>query len=399
MAIVNFNKKQFEKDIGKLDEQMQNKIALFGTPVEAITQEDIQLEIFPNRPDLLSYQGFIRSFLPFLGKSIGLRKYKINPPKKDFCVIVDKSVEKIRPYTACAIIKNMKFDDQKIRGIIDLQEKLHNTIGRKRKKIAIGIYPLNKINFPITFKALEPDKIHFIPLGMKEELSGFQILQRNPAGREYSHLLAQKEKYPIFIDSKNQILSMPPIINSELTGKIEENTKDIFIECSGFDLNILKKCLNIIVTALADMSGDIQAVEVRYSKKEITPNLNPEKMKINIENINKLLGLNLKEKQINLLLEKMGYGYQKNSILIPAWRIDILHEVDIIEDVAISYGYNNFTPIIPKLSMENLGEYNKNERIKKKIAEILAGKEFLELSNYHLTTKEDQFLKIGLKAK
>jgi len=399
MAIVNFNKKQFEKDLGKIDEKMQERIALFGTPVETVTENEIQLEIFPNRPDLLSYQGFLRSFKSFQGKSPGLKKYKVEPIKKDYCVIIDKSVEKIRPYTACAIIKNIKFDDQKIKDIIDLQEKLHNTIGRKRKKVAIGIYPLDKMKFPITFKALEPDKIKFIPLGIKEEMSGFQILQRHPTGREYAHLLAQKERYPVFLDKDNKVLSMPPIVNSELTGKIESGTKNVFVECSGFDFNTLKKCLNIIVTTLADMNGEIQAVEIKYSnsKKEITPNLEGEKIKLNIENANKLLGLNLNEKQVKDLLDKMGYDSKGKEVVIPAWRTDVLHEVDIIEDIAIAYGYDKFIPEIPEIS--TIGKENKKDIIKKKIAEVLIGKEFLELSNYHLTTKEDQYANMGIKPK
>ena len=396
MSIVNFNKKQFEKEIGKLDESMQNKIAMFGTTLESFNDEEMEIEIFPNRPDLLSYQGYKRSFLAFLGKKTGLKEYKINKPEKNYEVIIDKSVLDIRPYTACAIVKDLKLNDEKIKEIIDIQEKLHNTIGRKRKKLAIGIYPLEKIKLPITFMALEPDKIKFIPLESDREMSGLQILQRHPAGREYAHLLAGKVKFPIFIDANKNILSMPPIINSQLTGKITEETKDVFIECSGYDFNILKKCLNIIITSLAEMEGKVYQMELKYKKKEITPDLTPEKMKISIENTNKLLGLNLNEKSIKELIEKMGCSYNSKNkeVEIPAWRTDILHEVDLIEDIAIAYGYENFIPEIPSIS--TIGEENKKETIKRKISEILTGVEFLETSNYHLTTKNDQIKKMGL---
>ena len=136
-----------------------------------------------------------------------------------------------------------------------MQEKLHFTIGRKRKKLAIGIYPLEKIKLPITYTALEPDKIKFIPLEANREMSGLEILQRHPTGRDYAHLLAGKSKFPVFIDADKNILSMPPIINSQLTGKITEETKDVFVECSGFDLWILEKCLNMVVTILSEMGG------------------------------------------------------------------------------------------------------------------------------------------------
>jgi len=397
MAVITINKNQFEREIGKLDEKMQDRIAMFGTPIEDLTDEELQIEIFPNRPDMLSYQGFKRSFLGFLGKKKGLKRYKINKPEKDYKVIIDSSVKNIRPYTACAIIKKLKLDENKIKELIEIQEKLHITIGRKRKKVAIGIYPLDKIKLPITFKALEPDKIKFLPLEADREMSGLQILQKHPTGKDYAHLLSGKARFPIFIDSDKNILSMPPIINSHLTGKITKDTKDVFIECSGFDLKILNKCLNIIVTSLIDMGGEAYAMELKYKKKLITPNLNTEKRKISLENTNKLLGLNLNEKQLKNLIEKMGYDYSKGIVEIPAWRIDILHEVDLIEDVAIAYGYENFIPEIPEVS--TIGQENQKEIIKRKISEILIGLNLLEVSNYHLTNKKDQFKNMGFSEK
>jgi len=397
MANVKFNKKQFEKEIGKLDDKMQNKIAMFGTPVESVSSEEVEIEIFPNRPDLLSYHGFKRGFLGFLDKKTGLKKYKLNKPEKDYQVIIDSSVKDIRPYTACAIVKKLKLDNDKIKELIDIQEKLHTTIGRKRKKVAIGIYPLEKIKLPITFKSLEPDKIKFQPLESPREMSGLQILQRHTAGKEYAHLLAGKTKFPIFIDADKNILSMPPIINSHLTGKIEETTKEVFVECSGFDFKILKKCLNIITTTLIEMGGEAYQMELKYPKKEITPDLTPEKMKISPENVNNLLGLKLTEKQIKQLLEKMGHNYNKGLVEIPSWRTDILHEVDLIEDIAIAYGYENFIPEIPEIS--TIGKENPKEIIKRKISEILSGLGMLEISNYHLTNKKEQFIKMGIPEK
>jgi len=396
MAIISINKKLFEKEISKLDENIQDKIAIFGTPIEKIDENEVQLEIFPNRPDMLPYQGFKRAFLGFLGKKRGIKKYKLQKPKKDYLVKVDSSVKNIRPYTACAIVKGLNLNEQKINEIIEMQEKLHLTFGRKRERFAIGIYPLDKIKIPITFKALEPDKIKFIPLGANKEMSGLEILQKHPIGKEYAHLLAGKEKFPIFIDSNGEILSMPPIINSKKIGEITPDTHDIFIECSGFDFLILNKCLNIIVTAVADMGGKIQQMRVHGDKKRILPDLTPEKMKINLQNVNKLLGLQLKEKNLKNLLEKMGYNYKKGTVEVPAWRVDVLHEVDLIEDVAIAYGYDNFVPEIPKVS--TIGQENPKEIIKRKISEILNGLKMIEVSNYHLITEKD-ISKIEIKNK
>lgn len=179
-----------------------------------------------------------------------------------------------------------------------------------------------------------------------------------------------------------------------MTGKITEDTKDIFVECSGDNLNILKKCLNIIITTLADMGGQIYQMKINYG---ITPDLTPEKMEISLENTNKLIGFDIDEKQLKKFLERMGHNYNKGKVEIPAWRTDVLHEVDLIEDAAIAYGYDNLVPEIPEIS--TIGKENPKETIKRKISDILTGLNMLEVSNYHLTKKHDQFSKMAMQEK
>jgi phenylalanyl-tRNA synthetase beta chain len=392
MATIALNKKVFEK-IGKIA-FIEERLGMLGCPVDAITASEIIVDITPNRPDLLSEQGVKRALLSFLGKSTGLKHYEVK--KSDYEVIIEKSVNEVRPYTACAIVKNLSFDNEKIKEIIDIQEKLHATFGRNRKKIAIGIYPLEKIKLPIYYRALAPEKIKFQPLGEEREMNGNEILARTSAGREYSHLLEGKKVYPIFIDSSINILSMPPIINSNLTGKISESTKEVFIECSGFDYKTLAKTLNILVTALADMGGQIFSVKLKYPNKTfISPDLSPEKMKIDIDYVNKMLGLKLTEKDIKQLLEKMGHGYQKEA-LVPAYRTDILHQIDLVEDIAIAYGYDKFKEEIPQIS--TIGNESEIEVLKRKMSEILTGVGLLETCSYSLTNKEDECKKMNLKS-
>jgi len=390
MANIKLNKKQFEKYC-KITKEIEEKIALFGTPLESVGKDEIEIEIFPNRPDLLSLQGYLRSFLQFLGKGKN-KEYKAK--KGNYKVIVDSSVKEVRPFTACCVVKNLKFNDEKIKEIIDIQEKLHNTLGRNRKKVAIGIYPLEKIKFPIKYKADKPENIKFIPLEMNREINGLQILSQHPAGREYAHLVEGKNKFPFFIDARKKILSMPPIINSHETGKINEKTKEVFIECSGFDFSVLKKTLNIIACCLSDMGGEIYEVEVKYNKTEKTPDFSKEKIKISIDDCNRLLGLKLKETEMKKLLGKMGYEYAKGIAEIPCYRTDILHPVDIYEDVAIVYGYDNFIPEIPEIA--TIGEIDRKEEMKKKIAEVLAGLKMQEISSFHLLRKQD-LKKLNLK--
>ena len=386
MPTITINKKEFEKLVGKklaLD-ALKDRISYLGTDLESIDENEINVEVFPNRPDMLSVQGFARAFSSFIGSKKGLKEYKVKDSKEK--VIIDKSVSKVRPYTACAIVKGIHYDNEKIKEVVQIQEKLHITYGRNRRKVAIGIYPFEKIKPPITFTAKKPEEIVFRPLEFPNEINARKILSQHPAGREYGHLLEGFDRFPVFIDSNNKVLSVPPIINSHETGKINENTKDVFIECSGFDFRVLQKCINIITTAMADMGGTIYSMKLHYPRKTYTtPDLKPEKMKIDMPYINKALGLALREKDIKSCLEKMGYGYANKTALIPAYRTDILHQVDFAEDIAIAYGYDNFKEEIPKVA--TIAEEDKFEIFKNKIADILVGLGLMETNTFNLTNK------------
>jgi phenylalanyl-tRNA synthetase beta chain len=389
MPTLKYNKNTILDLIGKKisDEQLANRISFLGTGFEGINADEIEVEIFPNRPDLLSEQGMARALSTFMDVKSGFKKYDVK--KSGIKVIIDKSVKGIRPYTACAIVKGLRLTDEKIKEIIQIQEKLHVTYGRNRKKAAIGVYPLEHIKPPIFYKALHPEEIKFKPLDLNKDLTGSQILAIHPTGREYGYLLEGKEKYPIFIDSKQNIMSMPPIINSNTIGKIMLTTKDVFIECSGFDFDYLHTCLNIIVTALADMGGQIYTVDLQYpEKKHTTPDLSGKEMKLDPGYVNKILGLELKESDLKKYLGRMGHDYKNKKVRVPSYRADILHPIDLVEDITIAYGYENFRGTLSEFSAT--AHEKPLEKFKNALREILLGTGFIEVKNYHLTNKDSQ---------
>ncbi len=395
MPTVTLNKAVVEKLVGKQLplEQLKDRISMLGTDLESVEGNEIIVEIFPKRPDLLSEQGFARAFSSFIGVKTGLRKYSVKESNQK--VIIDPSVKGIRPYTVCAVIKGLHFDEETIRQVIQIQEKLHVTYGRNRKKAAIGIYPLEKITFPITYKADSPNKIKFKPLESNREMTAAEILEEHKAGKEYAHLLQGLAKYPLFIDAKGEILSMPPVINSDKTGRVTEETKDVFVECSGFNFEVLSTCLNMIVTALADMGGEIYSLKLEYADgTKTTPNLTPTKMKLDLPYLNKRLGLSLTEAEAAKLLGKMGCGFEQGHALVPAYRADILHQVDLIEDIAIAYGYEHFQEEIPNVA--TIGEEDAFEKFSRKVRELLVGLQLLEVKNFHLTIKDDLTAKMNL---
>jgi len=401
------NKKELEGEIGKVDAAMEKTITDMGTPIEYVNDEEVAVEVFPNRPDLLSLQNFSLAVNQYRGKA-KLASFKIHnteAPKgvhskecKDYIVTIEKSVKKVRPYTVCAIVKGLKFTDEKIKDVIDIQEKLHNSLGRKRKKAAIGIYPLEAITLPIKFVAKKPEDIKFRPLEFPRVINGRQILGQHPAGKEYADLLKDEDVYPVFIDANDEILSMPPIINSDKTGRIVETTKDVFIECSGHNLYYLNKIMAIIVASLSRMGGKIYAMKIKdaVEGEKNTPDMTTQEMKFDYKDINRTLGTDFTDKKINEYLSKMGIGVEstgndpkgpKGAAIVPAYRTDILHWIDLTEEVAIAHGYDNFEPIIPDIS--TIGSEDPRAKTKKVVGNILSGLGLLEVNSFHICAKDD----------
>jgi phenylalanyl-tRNA synthetase beta chain len=389
MPTIKYNKKIILELLGRKvsDEQLADRISFLGTGFEGITADEISVEIFPNRPDLLSEQGMARALSSFMDIKSGFKNYPVK--KSGVKVIIDKSVKNVRPYTACAIVKGLKLDDERIKELIQVQEKLHITYARNRKKAAIGIYPLEHIRPPVYYKALHPEEIKFKPLDLNKDLTGSQILAIHPTGREYGYLLEGKDKYPIFIDSKQNIMSMPPIINSNNVGKITAITKDVFIECSGFEFDYLHTCLNIIVTTMFDMGGQIFSVDLQYpDKKYTTPELGGKHMKLDVAYVNKILGTVFKELDVRKYLARMGHDYKNRTAMIPNYRADILHPIDFIEDIAIAYGYEKFNGTLSSFS--STAHEKPLEIFKDNIRAVLIGLGLIEVKNFHLNNKDSQ---------
>lgn len=394
MPTVTLNRKVLDTLLGKKlsTEDLKDRIAMIGTDLESIDDKEIVVEIFPNRPDMLSEQGFARALRSFLGVDSGLKEYSVK--KSGYKVVVDSSVT-MRPYTACAIVKNLTFTDEKIREVMQVQEKLATTHGRGRKKSAYGIYPLQHSTFPITYIAKDPEKVKFHALGMEGILPASEVLLHHPKAKEYKHLTEGWKKYPFFIDANDNVMCMLPFTNSHDTGKVDLHTKEVFIECSGIDLSNVSVALNILVTMLADMGGEIYSLDVMYgTKKIVTPDLTPRSMDLDIAYANKIIGLDLKPTDAKKYLEAMGFGVKGKSVLIPAYRADVLHPRDLVEDIAIAYGYENIEEVIP--SVATIAQEDPFEVFKQKIGMLLVGRGMYEVSNFHLIDKSVQTVQMGV---
>lgn len=364
------------------DDELAYNISMMGTDLRDIT-DTIDVEIFPDRPDMLSTEGFAMALEGYLGIKTGLPDLKVH--KGEYTAYIDEKVEKVRPYAVCAIVKDLYLSDGAVKSLMQVQEKLHITHGRNRKKVAIGVHDLEKIEFPVTYTT-KPLDFSFVPLEWYTELTLEDILTKHKKGIAYAHLLKGYPEYPLWIDNKGTVLSMPPIINSEDT-KVEPDTNHLFLDVTGYSKKALEQALNILVCSLARRGGNIYAVTVyERGEKIVYPRLTPQKMELDIEYANKWLGLSLTQKEVTTLLERMRYTISNTTVKIPPYRADILHPIDIIEDIAKAYGLDKIEPEIPKVS--TIGEEDPLEVFSRTVAHLMVGFGLLEVKNYYLTSRK-----------
>ncbi|WP_202319160.1 phenylalanine--tRNA ligase subunit beta [Archaeoglobus neptunius] len=386
MPVVTLYWDELERLTGADRKTILERLPMLGCDIERVEEDHVDVEFFPNRPDLYSVEGVARALRGFLGIETGLKRYTVK--KGEWRITVDDSVMGVRPRIVGCVVKNIKITDEVIRSLMEVQEDLHWTVGRNRRKMAIGVHDLSKVNFPLTYKAVDSN-FSFVPLDFDRKMTVEEILMEHPKGKEYSFILEGKDRYPMIVDSANEVISFPPIINAEKT-RVTENTTDLFIDVTGFDENV-DRALAILACMLSDRGGKIEAVEIVYpNRTEISPNLDIRVMEIEIEEMSSLLGFEIKADEIKDALEKMRFSCEisdsKVRVGIPPYRADIMHEWDVIEDVAIGYGYEKIKPEIPPTL--TFGETHPWNEIRGMIKEIMIGLGFIEVITFTLTNEK-----------
>ncbi|OLP92015.1 putative phenylalanine--tRNA ligase beta subunit [Symbiodinium microadriaticum] len=374
-----------------------------------------KVDVPANRYDLLCIEGLVRSLQIFKGV-IPAPLYKLSMPKPlpQMTMTVKKETAQIRPFVVCAILRNVTFDKDRYDSFIELQDKLHQNICRKRTLVAIGTHDLSTLKPPFTYEALPPNQIHFTPLNQTEEMDGnrmMEVLSAHQQLKTYLPIIRSSPVYPVIYDSNRVVLSLPPIINGEHS-KIKMETKDVFIECTATDLTKANIVLNTVVAMFAEYCKEpfvAEPVEVIYESdypgnsfiqpgdKRLYPALEPRAMKAKISRMKASLGLDkLSGAQVRDYLRKMSLPCDIDSkdadildVQVPITRSDIMHECDLIEDLAIAYGYNNLETSVPQTVAVSAGQpvNNLSDLARGELA--MAG--YTECMNWSLLSKKENF--------
>ncbi len=390
MPVVTLYLNRITKLLGRKvpKEKIISTLPFLGLDIEEVASDHINVEYSPNRPDFSTDYGIVSGLQGLLGIKLGVLPLGI---KKGTDVIrADPSVGKVRPFIVAINALNGKLDDETIRQMIVMQEDLHNGIGRKRRKVSVGIHDLDKIKFPLVYKTVE--RTHrFTPLGTQDEMSISEILDRTETGLIYKSLLDGNKKVPLIVDSAGNTISFPPIINSNMT-EVTSKTKNLLVEITATDRDAAEYTLAVIAQTLQNAGFKLFSVRIVGSRNS-TPKLYSRKMLLDPTLVNGILGLDISASTIvkSLRKNRLDAKIKGKQILcvIPRYRTDIFSQIDLVEEVALGYGIENLSPTMPQAG--SAGQKNHVTIALEAAKSTMVGLGYLEVMNFGLVGKQTQY--------
>ena len=398
-------------------EVMGDQLPLMGTDIDRCDEDTLDIEIFPDRPDLLSGETLTHALRPFLHGTEATPDMKVS--ESGITVAVDPRLSEIRPVILGAIVKGVEIHggeeemDEFIKSLMDHQEKLHFALGRGRKRASIGVHDLSSLQAPFRVVAV-PGTTEFTPLGETSPMTIDAILEQHPKGIDYAHLLKDMDTYPLILDGSDAVLSFPPIINGRHT-TVHQGTKEFFIDVTGWDERACEAALMLVCLQLQERGGSVYSVEITTCHGDTiqTPvgegvvHHVPEELVVN------LLGRSFSDEELQHAINRMGGRFNGKSMApsdapkkaermsqasagqaileftMPRWRFDILHPVDLVEELAIGHGYEDLGEDIPKaqLTAQPRGDHNMRRRLR----ESMQGLGLMQIQSLTLSNENDQF--------
>lgn len=398
-------------------EIVMDQLPLLGTDIDHCDQDVLDIEIFPDRPDLLSGETLAFAIRPFLHATKAQPNLQVGQGK--IRIDVDSELAEIRPIILGAVVRGVNIGsssqqkDDFIQSLMDHQEKLHFALGRGRKRASIGVHDLAKLQPPFRVAAVNCD-FSFTPLAMDADMTIQQIIEEHPKGIDYAHLVQDMTRYPIIFDADDEVISFPPIINGQQT-TVSHSTTDFFIDVTGWDRRACESSLMLIALQLAQHGGEVESVILNdvNGEEEVIPNGQGLVHSVPQRLVNGLLGREFSEDELSSAINRMGgiydgmspaadnsplkptrmadaaKGEQMLNFIMPRWRFDILHPVDLVEEIAIGHGYEDLGQDVAKAPLTAIPR--PDNHIRRRIRQSLQGLGFMQIQSLTLSNERDQF--------
>ena len=370
-----------------------------------------KIDIPANRYDLLCMEGISRALNVFRGVEPSPVFRMIEPtngaPRQK--MIQKPETMLVRPFVVCAVLRGVKFDKARYDSFIDLQDKLHQNICRRRTLVAIGTHDLNTVKGPFTYEAHPPEDIKFTPLKQTREFNAAELMEHYKSDQKlkhFLHIIDGSVVFPVIYDAERTVLSLPPIINGAHSA-ISLDTTDVFIECTATDLNKAKIVLNTVVTMFSEYSANKFAVEpvdvVSSSGDERAyPDFMTRFVDVDPDYVRKRIGVtaaDIDTKAMAALLCRMQLPTKIDGdvlrVEVPPTRSDILHPCDVAEDVAIAYGYNNINKEKAGPNVVTVGAQQPLNNFSDLVRQEMASQGFSEVLTWILCSHDDNFANVN----
>jgi len=386
LPVVRFDIRRFSRMVGADKASILDRLPYIGLDIEGVDGNFVRVEYSPNRPDFGTDFGIARAFRGLIGKEVGLPKFHTVP--SGVSVAFDRRLKAVRPFIACATVSGLDLDSEGIRQVISLQEDLHNGLGRRRRVVAIGLHDMDAVKPPLSYHAVD-SSFEFVPLGKRSPASVSSILSDTDEGKVYGGALKGSSLYPIISDSKGVVLSFPPIINGHAT-RVTTKTSNLFIDVTGTDSKVCDDVLAVLATTLAEAGGKLGTVSIRYpGKPRVVPDLSPIELPIDRRLVRSVLGLDLTPAEIVKSLARSRLGIKGANALGPRYRVDLLHPVDLAEEVALGYGIDRIEPVYPPSGQA--GSFNLFEDYMDSVSTVMAGSGMIEMMTFELTDERSLY--------
>lgn len=374
-----------------------------------------KIDVPANRYDLLCVEGLSRALRIFLGDMEAPVYTKTAPTTT--MTVRQANTDQIRPFVVCAILRDITLDAHRYASLIDLQDQLHRNLCRQRTLVAIGTHDLDAVTPPFVYDAEPPANIEFVPLKPSDGRSFaapalIDFYETDPVGKTlkpYVSIIKGSPVYPVIRDAHGTVLSLPPIINGDQS-KLTLSTKNIFIECTATDLTKANIVLDTIVTMFGEYCATpfaVEGVTVNYVNADdavtasyVSPELSFRRERASVEFCNSLIGISATAATMQSLCAKVQLGpvtlLENDTILevtVPPTRSDILHAVDIAEDIGIAYGYNKIVKRVPTTS--TVGGEQPLNLLTDLLRDEVGRAGYIEVLTHGLCSLHDNFTALG----
>ena len=364
----------------------------YGIDIEG-DEDYLNFELTSDRIELAS--KFSLAWL--LGQLIGVKVHRTETVSTKKLPVEIKNAH--RPFVNLLHVKLTEPLGDKVKELLVLQDKFDKTVGRNRHSAAIGIFDFSRIKFPIVYKEDNPAKISFTPLGSASPKSYNEIITDTEKGRMYKNLL--KEGPVVWKQADEKIFALPPIINADFSSVID-TTKSLLVDITGNNKDAVNSLTKALIFNLQFL-GEVTVIKPTYSDKKNDPNLDFKQNKFFLDNTNisNILGENnVSLKEAFRILKAMDYEVieEKSGLMIlpPFYRQDVIHQVDIIDDILRFYGVQNIKPI--ESNSYTLGSKLYGSESIENIRSLMIGFGYQELDLNVLTNEGCQFKKTGIPA-